>query len=182
MKYPEKQQVIIVVSAIAIIAGFCIFGCFPARKQSLALRQAKADNQNRASANLAQAAQIPHLREKFQEMHDCIGNYDVKIPANRNFARLFEQIASVMNECDLTDKLVQPAAEIEGDKINCIPITIKCKGTFEQIFEFFDSLNNFDRLINIHSLKLTGDKDSSGIVEMAAEANVYYHPAEENNS
>jgi len=181
MKYPEKQQFIIVVSAMAVIAGFCIFRYIPARKQTLALKQVKADSQSRATANLARTAQIPQLREKFQEMQDRIGNYDVKIPASRNFARLFEQIAGVMNECNLTDQLVQPNAEIEGDKLNCIPISIKCKGSLEQIFELFDSLNNFGRLINIHSLKLTGDKDRSGIVEMAAEANVYYHPAEENN-
>jgi len=182
MKYPEKQQVIIVVSAMAIIAGFCIFRYIPARKQSLALKQTKADSQSRATANLARAAQIPQLREKYQKTHEAVGDYDVKIPAGRNFARLFEQIASVMNECDLTDQLVQPNAEIEGDQLNCIPISIKGKGSLEQIFELFSSLNNFDRLINIRSLKLTGDKERSGIVEMVAEANVYYHSTEENNS
>jgi len=182
MKYPEKQQVIIVVSAVVIIAGFCIFRCVPARKQSLALKQAKADGQSRQTANAAQAAQIPHLREKFQKMDDSIGNYDIKIPKSRNFAQLFEQIAGVMNECNLTDQLIQPDVEIEGDKLNCIPISIKCKGSLEQVFKLFGSLNDFDRLINIQSLKLTGDKDRSGIVEMAAEANVYYHPDEENNS
>ena len=182
MKYPEKQQIIIVVSAMLVIAGFCIFRLIPARKQSLALKQAKADSQSQAAANVARAAQIPYLREKLQDMHDRIGNYDARIPQGRNFAQLFEQIASVMNEHDLTDQLVQPNAEILGDELNCIPISIKCKGSLEQIFELFGSLSNFDRLINIHSLKLTGDKDRSGIVEMAAEANVYYHPTEENNS
>jgi len=181
MKYPEKQQLIIAVSAVAIIAGFCVFKYFPARRQSLALKQAKADSQSRAAANSARAGQIPHLREKLQKMHDRIGNYDVKIPGSRNFAQLFEQIAGVMNKCNLTDQLVQPNEEIVGDELNCIPISIKCKGSLEQIFELFCSLNDFDRLINITSLQLTGDKDYSGIVKMSVEANVYYHATEENN-
>jgi Tfp pilus assembly protein PilO len=181
MKYPEKQQLIIAVSAVAIIAGFCVFRYFPAKRQSLALKQAKADSQSRAAANSARAGQIPQLREKLQKMHDRIGNYDVKIPGGRNFAQLFEQIASVMNECSLGDQMVQPKEEIVGDKLNCIPISIKCKGSLEQIFKLFGSLNDFDRLINITNLQLTGDKDYSGIVEMSAEANVYYHPTEENN-
>ena len=107
-------------------------------------------------------------------MRSVAGDFDRKIPKNRNFADLWDQIAKVMNRHNLQEQLVQPGTEIKGDELNCIPISIQCTGSHSQIFEFFKSLQKFDRLIRVESVTLTNDSDFTGRVKMDADANVYY--------
>ena len=111
-------------------------------------------------------------------MAQSLANYDKRIPENREFALLWRQIADVMNEHDLKDQLVQPAVEIPGAELNCIPITIRCSGRMEQIFEFLKSMEKFERVIRIEHFKLENDVDLRGWLRMNAEANVYYRSAD----
>ena len=57
-----------------------------------------------------------------------------------------------------------------------IPLTLECKGSLEQIFAFFQSLENMDRLIRIEEVTLENDTDFNAVVKLKAKANVYYQP------
>ena len=70
--------------------------------------------------------------------------------------------------------MVQPDSEIEVDNLICIPVQIQCKGTMSQIFEFFKSLQNVERLVRIEQVQLKNDTDLNGHVTMTAKANIYY--------
>jgi len=84
-----------------------------------------------------------------------------------------------MNKQNLKEQLVQPGSEIQSAEVNCIPINIECSGSLKQIFELFKSLNNFERLIRIESIRLINDKDFVGPLKMKVQASVYYRPTEE---
>jgi len=51
---------------------------------------------------------------------------------------------------------------------------MQCKGGVEQIFEFFKSLQNLDRLVRIEQIKLVNDQDFTGQASMQTKAVVYY--------
>jgi Tfp pilus assembly protein PilO len=93
---------------------------------------------------------------------------------SRDFAGLWQQIAEVMNKHNLKDQIVQPGTEIHGQTLNCIPISMKCSGSLDQIFGFFQSLNDFERLIRVEQIKILNDSDFAGQLELDVKASVYY--------
>jgi Tfp pilus assembly protein PilO len=117
---------------------------------------------------------IPVLRRQAGELRVSLGDYARRIPPGRQFADLWHRIADVMNRHNLQDQIVQPGGETTGPTVGCIPITIQCSGTLEQVFEFLKSLSDFERVIRIDKLQLLNDADFSGRIKLSADAKVYY--------
>jgi len=174
MKFLQRQQIIIIVLAGSIITGFAMFLYYPLARQTKAIEQADAAQTSSAAKADARKRQLPVLREKAEALQRKLQNFDEKLPRSREFALLWRQIADVMNKHNLKDQLVQPGSEIQGTQLNCIPISIRCSGRVQQIFEFLKSLEKFERLIRIENFKLENDRDFTGWLRMNAEANVYY--------
>lgn len=177
MKFLERQQLIILGLAVLIITGFGVFLYYPLTKQAKAVKQADAAQSAAAARADARNRRLPILRKKAETMQQKLHNYDKKIPQSRQFATLWRRIADVMNEHNLKDQLVQPGNEIEGAELNCIPISIRCSGKLNQIFEFLKSLEKFERVIRIEQFRLLNDRNFTGWLKMNAEANVYYRPS-----
>ncbi len=174
MKFLQRQQIIIIVLAGSIITGLATFLYYPFAKQTKVVEQADAAQSSAAAKADTRKRQLPILREKAEALQRNLGNYDEKLPRSREFALLWRQIADVMNKHNLKDQLVQPGSEIQGPQLNCIPISIRCSGRGEQIFEFLKSIEKLERVIRIEHFRLENDRDFTGWLRMDAEANVYY--------
>jgi Tfp pilus assembly protein PilO len=122
---------------------------------------------------------IPIIGEEMKQLRLELGQYYDKIPRNRDFAPLWEQIAATMKSLNLKDQLIQPDKEVLGSEINSISITIKCSGSFSQLFEFFKLLDDFERVVRIEQIKLTNSLTDTGQVTMVARAKVYYQFADQ---
>jgi Tfp pilus assembly protein PilO len=176
MKRPDRQQVMIITVAVIMAAGFAVGRYMPLAKRKAEVRQAKADAMMRVDSLTTKSSQLSGMREKVLALADDLAKYDMQVPEGRNFAGLWQQIADVMNAHGLTDQLIQPADEIRGESINCIPLSLQCSGDLSEIYEMFNSLGELDRLIRIEHVQLLNDNDYSGNVKMQAKANVYYRP------
>lgn len=174
MKFLQRQQIIIIVLAASTITGFATFLYYPFARQTKAVEQADAAQSSSAEKAGTRKRQLPILREKAEALQRKLGNYDEKLPRSREFALLWRRIADVMNKHNLKDQLVQPGSEIQGPQLNCIPISIRCSGRGEQIFEFLKSFEKLERVIRIEHFRLENDRDFTGWLKMNAEANVYY--------
>ncbi len=177
MKIPDKQQLIILALASTIILGFGVFRYYPIARQTRAVQRAEADQQTESVLAEAQSHRLPTLYHQVKKLREDLRTYDEQIPESRCFAALYQQIAEVMSRHNLKEQLVQPDGEIEGVQLNCIPVTIKCSGTLNQIFELFKSLGGLERLIRIEHVQLENDKDFSGWIKADAKVNVYYRPS-----
>jgi len=67
-----------------------------------------------------------------------------------------------------------PGREIEADKLNCIPVSMQCKGELAQIFRFYRQLQDMDRMVRIEKVMLTNDSSYNGRASMTTEVVVYY--------
>lgn len=179
MKLPEKQQILIFFAGLLLISGFVMLKFYPLASKNRAIQKAQAEHMAKIQNAFVQRKELERIRKQAVELTESIGDYDAKIPAGREFATLWQEIANVMNAQNLKEQLVQPGTEIEGEEINRIPINIQCNGTFQQIFDLFDSLEKLDRFVRIDRIQLINDKDFSGRVTLKAEANVYYRPVAE---
>lgn len=174
MVFREKQQITIFVLAGVMIGGFIVFRYLPLQQRIKAVKQEHAAQRLAIARASAESQQTATVKEQLLELQTAVENYEVNIPAQRSLGEFLQRIANLMNEHNLREQLIQPGNEIETDKLNCIPISIQCKGGLKQIFGFFRSLEQLDRLVRIEEVELVNGGDFSGEVGMQTKAAIYY--------
>jgi Tfp pilus assembly protein PilO len=174
MKHLEKQQIIIIAAALVLTTSFTLLRFMPMAKRKAKLAEAKETTIIESESLKVKSASLESMRKELARLQSDLVNYDRQIPTGRNFAELWKQVAGVMKDHGLSEQLVKPETEIHGEIISCIPISLQCSGSLDQIFKLFDSLAQLDRLIRVEDVQLLNDSDYTGNVRMQAKANVYY--------
>lgn len=181
MKNFDRQQFYICIAGIVLAGGFIAFRYVPIVRQNVAVTEKIKEQEALINQIHSQGTLFPELVYQREQLTERLIPFEQKVPRGRNFAQLWQQIADIMNDCKLREQLVRPGSELKSDRLCSIPLTIECKGTLEQIFTFFKSLENIDRLIQIEEMELEKDADLHTLVKLYAKANVYYQPDEKNN-
>ena len=174
MPLRNRKQLIICVSAAVLVLGFILLRYLPMHKKLASIHRDIADRQAGIDLASAQEQQFDSLVSQMQKLKVQVSNYQENIPTERDLGGFLQLIAKLMNEHDLKEQQVQPGEEIKADQLNCIPITMNCKGELNQVFSFFESLQGLERSVRIEHVKLTNEKDFSGIVNLQTKAIIYY--------
>ena len=180
MRRMDKQQIMIILLAAGLLAGFMVFRYVPIIRTKLAAREQVDRCDSRMSQVQTYAQSLPELRRRKEQLTGQLGDYSVRIPENKQFAQLWQQIADVMNNCQLTDQVVQPGAEKQTQQLNCMPLTIECRGSFEQMFSFFQAMEKLDRLVRMEEIDLQNSSEYDATMKLNARATVYYQPGPDN--
>jgi Tfp pilus assembly protein PilO len=173
--FRERQQILICVAAVAIVGGFVLFRYLPLHRRLQAIEQRQTAQKLALAKAETEKQQLPVLTEQLRETQEKIGDYDAKIPRERNHLGVFlQQVTNLMNEHDLRENVIQPGQEIKADGLKCIPVDMRCKGRMDRIFEFYKRMQGLNRLVRIEHIKLENDTSFSGEVSMQTKAVVYY--------
>ena len=181
MRRLDKKQTVIVVLVVVVMTGFAVFQYIPIVQKKMHLKK-EMSKQTEAMTQIRQyAAKLPELRKEKEMLKEEMEDYSIRIPEGKQFAQLWQQIADVMNECELAEQSVKPGAEQTTEELCCIPLSIECMGTLDQMFEFLESLEQFERLMRIEKIDLENSTNFDAKVKMNATANIYYQPDHLNN-
>lgn len=176
MRGLDKQQTILVAAALLLMAGFGVFRYVPLLRQRQAMDVTMDQNNQTFEQIRTQGARLPELTLQLEQKRSQAAAFDTKIPAGKSFAELWRQFAELMNQCRLTDQLVQPGSPTESDQIGSIPLTIACSGSMQDLYAFFRAMEQWDRLIRFEHVELTNDAAFGGSVKLDAKAKLYYQP------
>jgi Tfp pilus assembly protein PilO len=179
MFFVERKQVAIYIAAGAMIAAFVLFRYLPLRQRIKAVEQTKNAQKLAISRAATEKVQLPTFEEQLLNLQRTVGNYEANIPAQRDLGVFLQQIADLMSKLHLREQVVAPGKEIEAKKLNCIPVSVQCKGKLAQIFEFYKLVKKLDRLVRIEQVRLVNDSDFIGDVAMQTEMVIYYRPQTE---
>jgi len=157
-----------------MVGGFVLFRYLPLHKRITAVEQAKADQRLTITKALSQSGQLGALKKQREDLDRRIGNYEAAVPAQGDVGPFLRRITNLMNEHNLDEHNIQHGTEVEAEELNCIPISMQCKGQLKQIFEFFGSLKKLERSVRIEKIKLLNDQDFGGEVTMQTDAVIYY--------
>jgi len=170
----ERQQLGIFAAFVVMIAIFAMQQYGPLHSRTHAIEQVKAAQLSAGMKTDEQAKKLPTLKTQLVQMQAQVGNYEAKIPTDRKLGTFLQEIADVMNKHNLSEQVVQPESEMQADTLMCVPVRIQCKGTAGQMFEFFKSLRNVERLIRIEQVQLKNTLELNGLVTLDARVNIYY--------
>ena len=174
MLFGRGQQIAICVVAGAIVFVFVIFWYLPLRHQMKMVKQAKDEQIITIAKGMADAEQLPVLKEQMQKFQAELDDYESKIPHQRDFGAFMGRITDLMNEHYLMEQSIEPGDILEADRFNCMPVSMQCTGRITQFFNFYDRLQDLDRLVRIEQVKLSNDSGYSGQVKMETKAIIYY--------
>jgi Tfp pilus assembly protein PilO len=172
--FREKQQILICLIAVAVIGGFVLFRFLPLHRRINAVKQAKAAQMMIIAKGISDSEQLPLFTDQLFNLESKLSNFEANIPEQRALGTFVHQIAELMNQHNLKEQEIAPRTEIETDGLSCIPVNIQCKGELTQIFEFYQQLQELDRLIRIKQVKFTNDSDYIGEVSMETDVVIYY--------
>jgi Tfp pilus assembly protein PilO len=176
MRLPERQQLIIFGVVFLIVAGFLVLQYYPTLKRIKVLKMEKQQQSLLNSKIITDLGNVKNIAEQAEELKHKIGDYDLKVPAGPDLGRFLQQVAEIMNEQNLQEQLIQPGIEGREGQLVCMPIEIKCKGSLNQIFNFFRSLEKMERIIRIEKVSIRNEAGFSGIITLNARANIFYRP------
>ena len=179
MFFRGRQQAAIFVEIVVMAAGFVLFRYMPLRKKMRVIKQTKTEQALAVARTSVESKQLPILKAQLQQLQKAAESYETNIPAERALGVFLHQIATLMNEYNLKEQLVQPRREIETDEFNCIPVNIQCKGKLNQIYEFYKRVQELNRLIRIEQVNLANDRGLGGEVTMKTRVVIYYRPQSE---
>lgn len=174
MIFREKKQMSLCILALMLVVDFFLFGHRPLYRELKEIKHAKTKHTFFNAKASAEGKQLSGLGEQLLKLREEVGNYEANVPRDKSLGTFLHKIANLMNEHNLHDQLIQPSKEIEVDKLNCIPITMQCKGGLEDIFDFYKSFQGLDRLVRIEQIRLINSDDLSGMVSMRVTAGIYY--------
>ena len=174
MLFREREQIVICVVCVAMVSGFVLFRYLPLQKEIKAVEQMRAAHILAITRASDESRELPVLKEQLLQLENAVGNYEANVPEQRDLGMFLHRIANLMNKNNLKEHLIQPGKEIEADVLNCIPVSMQCKGSLKRIFEFFKSLQALDRLVRIEQIRLVNDSDFSGEVSMQTRVIIYY--------
>lgn len=172
--FRERKQTVAIAAAMVMVGVFVFFWFLPLRDKARAVKQRQAQQHGIISSARKKAVQLSKINETLSELRSEVSGYDLKIPARADLGQFLGKIASLMDEHRLTEQMIEPQHPIQTEKLNCIPVTMKCKGRLEQVRAFYESLQELDRMVRIEEFKLSNDRELTGVVTMETEAVIYH--------
>ena len=174
MWFHKKRQIAICIAAIMIIGGFLAFRYWPIHKRMKAIDRERVNARIATNKALALSRKLPGFENEKLEVQEAVSNYAQQVPGNRDLGNFLHRIAELMNAHELSGQKIEPGKEIRTEKVNGIPVDMHCKGRLEQIFGFYKSLQNLDRLVRIDRVELKNGSGFSGNISMQTQAVIYY--------
>ena len=169
----EKKQIMTFVMVVVMAVAFFLFKYVPLRKKLSNVKQDLSEQRVTAMKSEAQKQQMPIVQALFDDLKEQVQNFDTQIPNDRELGVFLKQVTQIMNECGLKEQQIRPDSEIETQSINCIPIEMQCKGTLQQLFNFYNTFQNAGRLVRIQKVSFVNEQDYTGQLNMKAKAIIY---------
>lgn len=169
----EKRQIVIIAVLVAMILGFIFLQYIPTTR---AIKNAKQTKQQMIKDNekaVLASQELPQLKARLADLKLQVGNFDAKLPQNRDYGSFLQEISVFMSANELIEQQVKNAEETSYDLVNAIPINMECAGLLEKVFNFFTALEQSQRIFNLDQVTID-NPEYSGNIKMVAKGDIYY--------
>lgn len=159
----KRNQIIIgAVAIVAVIALWWVFLYSPLNDDLSSAQAETATAQNQTQDLQATLAQLESLKKSLPEKQALLNKLDKAVPENPDLAEFIVQANDIADQAGIEFLSIapgQPAAGTGG--VSEIQLTITLSGSFFQLQDYLQSLENLDRLVIIDSLNVAGSAASA---------------------
>ena len=166
------QRILICVGVFVVIFVLFWFLSYWPRWQSIGKLDAEY---KRLTADLARskknAQQLETLRKEFESKQRDFNLVMKSLPEKEEISSLLTGISQSGQQSGLEFLLFQPQADVNKNFYAEIPVSIRVRGGYHNVAQFFDKVANLSRIVNIRNIQIARDKDDA--LTTACEAVTY---------
>ncbi|MBN1126214.1 MAG: type 4a pilus biogenesis protein PilO [Sedimentisphaerales bacterium] len=170
----DRQQLVIGLLALAVIAGFGAVGYYPLIHKTHRINRIVEQRRQYMEKTDDLVVQLATIQARLEQLEEVEREYNRRISINsQDVSEVWGQIADEMKTHGLQDQVIQPREQTETNGVQCNTISLECTGSLPQMFAFLQALDRFERLIRFRKLELQNDEEFSGRLKLIADARVY---------
>ncbi len=162
------------IAAAVLISAYMVLRYLPMRRISADLKREKTEQNVLITSGQIKQAELQKLLERLNELKEGLVDFDSRIPFDTQLGQFLGGIAALMDEYGLTEQQIAPHEEIQAEPLVCTAVTMKCRGSLDQIRRFCRSLQELDRAVRIEKFHLVNDPEYTGQLRMEAETVIYH--------
>jgi len=166
------QRIMICVGVFVIIFVLFWFLSYWPRWQSIGRLDAE---KKQLSAELARskknAQQLEALRKEYQSKQRDFNLVMKSLPEKEEISSLLTGVSQSGQQSGLEFLLFQPQGDVNKNFYAEIPVSIRVRGGYHNVAQFFDKVANLSRIVNIRNIQMSRDK--AGALTTSCEAVTY---------
>jgi type IV pilus assembly protein PilO len=166
-----------VVIAALICGGFYWFWYADALEQQKQKEQRLETLQTQIRALEATAARLPEFQREVQALEARLETLKRILPPEKEMPDLMRRLQYLAAQSSLAIKRFTPAAPVQKDFYQEIPINIDVDGTYHNFGAFLDRISRMSRLVNMGNVKIRAQSRPtiSNTIAVSAVATTYVY-------
>ena len=173
----KVQRILICVGVFVIIFILFWFLSYWPRWQSIGKLDAEY---KRLTADLTRskknAQQLTALRKEFESKQRDFNLVMKSLPEKEEISSLLTGISQSGKQAGLEFLLFQPQGEVNKNFYAEIPVSIRVRGGYHNVAQFFDKVANLSRIVNVRNVQMSRDKNGDVVTSLEAVTYKFIEP------
>lgn len=171
LRAPDWAKAVALLVIAALLGGaFWYFVYLPHTERVERMEGEVAQYRAQYQKKKRQVANLPALREQYQELEERMGSALEQLPDRTEVASLLVEVTRAGRSEGLTFELFRPQQEKPQDFYAELPVELKVTGSYNAIGRFLAATASLSRIVNINGIALKG---SQGGLSMTATARTF---------
>ncbi|ABQ26002.1 type IV pilus inner membrane component PilO [Geotalea uraniireducens] len=163
LKLPTKQKVALLILVLALEGLGIFFGLYQPKMNELKGFQAKLEElQKKITEDKKVADNISKYKKEYDQLQNELKTALTELPNQKEIPSLLTSITSAGKSAGLDFLLFKPKPEESKDFYAAVPVDISVSGSFYNIADFFVSVANLPRIVNINNVNFADIKNVNG--------------------
>lgn len=173
-KLSRRNRLFICLGTLALIGGaYYYFFFMPKQMQLHQAAQTLDVRTSQLTIVRQQARSLKEWEEKMARVEDAFYIATRALPDKKELPSLLKSVSNAGSSAGLNILLFQPGSPVNRDFYKEIPLSMKLKGSYLQIADFFFQVSRLNRIVNIKNVVLRRNKSASGVIDMTCNAVTY---------
>jgi type IV pilus assembly protein PilO len=165
------------VIAVLIGGGFYYFWYADALDQQRQKEAKLADLQKQIRALEATANRLPEFQREVQALEARLETLKRILPPEKEMPDLMRRIQYLAAQSSLQIRRFNPAAVVQKDFYQEVPVSMDLEGTYHNMGAFLDRVSRMSRLVNMSDLKIKSQQTQTlnNTIQVGATATTYVY-------
>ena len=173
---PTSKKILLLISFtlfFGIIWNFLLIK--PLNEKTTILQKELSQQQQTLQENLKASEDIDSFRQEVELVRQELLKAQAQLPTKKEIPSLLTKISDLGNQCGFEFELFKPQQEEKKDFYSKLPISMKVRGTYKNVSNFFHLVSKLDRIVNIGDFTMKNPKvvDNYLILETTCQAITY---------
>jgi len=161
LKLPRYQRIALSLVVLGLIAGgFFYFLYLPNHQDLTKLQQKHQDLQKDLREDQKIAKNLNRYRSDYQTMKKELENALKELPNKKEIPSLLTAVSSLAKDNGLDVLRFKPGQETPQGFYAAVPVSLTIVGSYHELGQFFASVGNLSRIVNVNDLDLGKPKVS----------------------